>query len=61
MAKDRKPLFKVARDVGSEKIISKVNIKKINKCDIALHLKSNKVNVIKILPNSVFTKKVLMF
>ena len=60
VAKDRKPLFKVARDVGSEKIISKVNIKKINKCDIALHLKSNKVNVIKILPNSVLTKKVLM-
>ncbi|AMP21428.1 adenine deaminase [endosymbiont 'TC1' of Trimyema compressum] len=59
VAEDSKPLFRVAGDVGSEKIISKVNIKEITKRDIALYLKGNKVNVIKILPDSVVTKKVI--
>ena len=59
VAENGQPLFKVAGDAGSEKVISKVNIKEITKEDIALHLKGNQVNVIKILPDSVVTEKVV--
>ena len=59
VAENSQPLFKVAGDIGSEKVMSKVNIKEITKEDITLHLKDNKVNVIKILPDSVVTEKVV--
>lgn len=60
VAENNKPLFKAIRGTDSKNIISKVNIKEITKNNITLNLKNNKVNVIKVLPNSVVTKKVVM-
>lgn len=59
VAENSKPLFKVSPDAGIDKLVSQVNIKEITKEDIRLPLKSNKVNVIKILPDSVVTEKVI--
>ena len=52
-----KPLFNV-KDTDNSNMKGTVNIKKIIEEDLTVHLKGEKVNVIKLLPHSLVTEKV---
>lgn len=57
VGEDLKPLFNVAKADNSN-MVDTVRIKEIEKYDLDIKLKGNKVNVIKLLPDNVVTEKV---
>lgn len=57
VAKDNKPLFSI-EEIDSSSMVNTVNITEITEKDLKIYLESNKVNVIKLLPHSLITKKV---
>jgi len=58
VAKDGKPLFSVKKE-DTEKVSNTINFKKIYEEDLKIKLTSNHVNVMKLLPHSLLTKKVI--
>lgn len=57
VAKDNKPLFSI-EEIDSSSMMNTVNINKITEEDIEIHLRGNKVNVIKLIPHSLITKRI---
>lgn len=58
VAKDGKPLFQVKKEDIS-KVSGTVNLKKIYEKDLKIKLTSNRANVMKLLPHSLLTEKVI--
>ena len=58
VAEDKNPLFKVTQ-VNNTKVVDTVNIKNIEKDDISIKLNDDIVNVIRVLPHSLVTEKVV--
>ena len=57
VAKENKPLFSI-EEIDSSSMMNAVNIAEITEKDLKIHLESNRVNVIKLLPHSLITEKV---
>lgn len=58
VAKDNKPLFNL-EEIDSSSMMNSVNIEKITEKDLEIKLEGSKVNVIKLLPHSLITEKVI--
>lgn len=58
VAKDGKPLFSVKKE-EIKKVNNTINFKKIHEKDLKIKLTSDHVNVMKLLPHSLLTKKVI--
>ena len=57
VGENHKPLFNV-KDVDNSNMKNAVNIKNITEEDLTIHIKGEKVNVIKLTPHSLITEKV---
>jgi len=58
VAKDDQPLFQVKKEDITE-VSGTINFKKIHEKDLKIKLTSNRVNVMKLLPHSLLTEKVI--
>ncbi len=58
VAKDKKALFEVDTS-NNQDVMNTVNVKKVSLDDLNIHLKTDIVNVIRLLPHSLVTEKVI--